>query len=120
MKNLISTAVMAAFITACGQSSDESNATSAAGSQFAPFSQSYSCESGQSLEAEYSSTETVVVHYQENTQEMKIAVSASGARYAGEDLEWWIKGSGKGSEGVLFDHQEDGTTGEIIDNCIAD
>jgi membrane-bound inhibitor of C-type lysozyme len=46
-------------------------------------------------------------------------VSASGARYVGGGLEWWIKGSSPGSEGTLFRYVADGTAGESIEHCVA-
>ncbi|HNP36947.1 MAG TPA: MliC family protein [Woeseiaceae bacterium] len=82
--------------------------------------QSYSCESGQVVKANYSSFDTATVQYQDRTHEMHVAVSASGARYVGDGMEWWTKGSGPGSEGTLFHHQADGTSGSIIESCVAD
>jgi len=49
---------------------------------------------------------------------MQIAMSASGARYVGGELEWWTKGSGSGSEATLFSHLPDGTSGESVEVCI--
>ncbi len=77
----------------------------------------YRCESGRTVEASYPTNSTAVVQYEGQTYPMTIAVSASGARYVGEGFEWWTKGSGPGSEGTLFRHQSDGTSGEQVDQC---
>ena len=72
-----------------------------------------------SITAEYSSTDTATVRYKTRTYTMQIAISGSGARYVGEGFERWTKSSGPGSEGTLFRHQADDTTGEILERCIA-
>lgn len=78
---------------------------------------SYQCESGYDVQAIYRSGTTAVVRYANMTREMTIAISASGARYVGGGLEWWTKGSGPGSAGTLFRHENDGT-GEIVEQCV--
>lgn len=77
----------------------------------------YQCPSGGTVEASYPTDSTAVVRYQGQERSMTIAVSASGARYVGDELEWWTKGSGSGSEGTLFRHESDGTTGELVETC---
>ena len=77
----------------------------------------YRCESGESIAVTYPSTDSATVQYKGANSEMKIAVSGSGARYVGNALEWWSKGSGAGSEGTLFHHNADGSSGEIIELC---
>lgn len=79
----------------------------------------YVCESGAQITASYHSSETALVHYKENTYDMKIAVSGSGSRYLSDELEWWTKGSGSDSHGTLFRHSENGSTGDIIERCTA-
>lgn len=79
----------------------------------------YRCESGETIAAAYPSTDSARVEYKDRRYDMQIAVSGSGARYAGDDLEWWTKGSGPGSEGILFRHLADGTTGERLELCEA-
>lgn len=79
----------------------------------------YRCESGQSIVATYPSTDSATIHYKGSSYDMKIAVSASGARYVGGGLEWWTKGSDAGSEGILFRHLADGRSGSIIETCKA-
>lgn len=81
--------------------------------------QSYRCESGQTIAASYPTTDSATVQYKGSSYTMAIAVSASGARYVGGGMEWWTKGSGTGSEGTLFRHMPDNTTGELIETCTA-
>lgn len=76
----------------------------------------YRCETGRTVEAAYRSDETVVVRYEGKMHRTQLAVSASGARYVGDGLEWWTKGTG--SEGTLFHHQTDGTTGDVLAACV--
>lgn len=79
--------------------------------------QRYRCESGQVITAAYPGTDAARVRYQGREYSMGIAISGSGARYTGEGLEWWTKGSGTGSTGMLSRLEADGTSGEIIENC---
>lgn len=78
----------------------------------------YQCESGQTIGATYHSDTRAVVLYKGRAREMAVAISGSGARYVGDCLEWWTKGVGPGSHGTLFRHEDDGTTGEIIEICV--
>lgn len=77
----------------------------------------YRCASGARITASYPSTESATVQYKDNSYAMQIAISASGARYVGGGLEWWTKGSGPGSEGTLFRHMADGSSGDILESC---
>ena len=79
----------------------------------------YRCDSGETIAATYASTDAATVSYKGSDHKMEIAVSGSGARYVGSDLEWWTKGSGSGSEGTLLRHKTDGTSGEIVESCKA-
>lgn len=81
--------------------------------------QQYQCESGETIAAAYPDSDSATVEYQDNRTDMQIAVSASGARYVGGGLEWWTKGTGPGAEGMLLQHEADGSSGEIIENCTA-
>ena len=90
-----------------------------AASPSVPGAHDYQCESGETITAAYRSGDTATVRYQTRTYTMHIAISGSGARYVGEGFEWWTKGSGPGSEGTLFRHQADGTSGEIVERCQA-
>ncbi|MCW8936104.1 MAG: MliC family protein [Gammaproteobacteria bacterium] len=77
----------------------------------------YQCKSGETIVVTYPSNESATVQYKASKHNLKIAVSASGSRFVGDKLEWWTKASGPGSEGTLFSHMADGTTGEIIERC---
>ncbi len=77
----------------------------------------YQCESGRTVTASYPTTESAVVDYEGRTIQMNVAVSGSGARYVGDDMEWWTSGSGAGSEGTLFRHNTDGTSGDLVETC---
>lgn len=77
----------------------------------------YRCESGETISATYLPPDSATVRYKGGHYDMKIAVSGSGSRYVGGELEWWTKGSGPGSEGALFRHMTDGTSGELIELC---
>lgn len=71
----------------------------------------YICNSGKTLAAAYSNEGNwAIVRYQDQQYKMVIAISASGARYTAEDMEWWTKDSsgtltklGKGQEGELLE-----------------
>ena len=52
----------------------------------------YVCEDGRSLSALYPDSETAQLKLGETTHLLRIARSASGARYTGDALQWWIKG----------------------------
>ena len=77
----------------------------------------YRCESGEIITATYFFSDSAVIRYKGRAYDMLVAVSGSGARYVAGDLEWWTKGSGPGSEGALFRHLANGTSGEIIELC---
>ncbi len=77
----------------------------------------YRCESGEKIVTTYPTTDSTRVQYKGRNYSMRIAVSGSGSRYVGGELEWWTKGSGPGSEGTLFRHMADGASGESIELC---
>ena len=108
--------VLVVFLSACGQLSTDGTASTEPSSD-TNLSVKYQCESGKTIMASYPTNSTAVVEYDGRRLQMKIAVSGSGARYVGEGLEWWTKGSGKGASGTLFRHLEDGTSGETIEQC---
>lgn len=103
----------AALLAAC--SSLSSGGTDKAAAETA----TYACESGATISASYPDTETATIVYQEREHKMRIAVSGSGARYVGDGLEWWTKGSGPGADGTLFEHLRDGTSGDALEHCQA-
>jgi membrane-bound inhibitor of C-type lysozyme len=78
----------------------------------------YRCESGRELAASYPTDSSAFVRYQGATREMRVAVSASGARYTGDDLEWWTRGTGPGSTGRLSRFRGNETTAsELLETC---
>jgi membrane-bound inhibitor of C-type lysozyme len=78
----------------------------------------YDCKSGAHIKVSYSSKKkTAVVVYKGQSHPMHRAHSANGARYIGDHLEWWIKGSGEGKPGTLFHHRNNGQTGDVIQSC---
>jgi membrane-bound inhibitor of C-type lysozyme len=54
---------------------------------------SYACLDGQTITAGYPDRETAVVTYKDHAYTLKRAPSASGARYTGYGLQWWVKGA---------------------------
>src|SRR5690606_1370824 len=121
MKIIGSLAVSSIFLlSACAsypEGQEDARASAVAPSRSAVHS--YRCESGETIAATYPSTDSATVQYKGSTYNMQIAVSGSGARYVGGELEWWTKGSGTGSEGTIFRHNADGTTGDSVEVCIA-
>lgn len=106
------------LLSACASSPQEQEgATASAATSLTLSAHNYRCESGEVIIATYSSTESATVQYKGSTYSMQIAVSGSGARYVGGELEWWTKGSGTGSEGTLFRHNADGTSGDSVEVC---
>ena len=75
----------------------------------------YACDDGRSLKASYPDADTAVVELGGRTHTLKIAVSASGARYVGDGLQWWTKGMTDGQLSPLQDG-EDIATAEGV-NC---
>jgi len=108
--------VLILFLSACGQSSTD-HAASTKQSSDSGLSFTYQCESGKTIKVLYPTDSTAVVEYDNRRLQMKVAVSGSGARYVGEGLEWWSKGSGEDASGTLFRHLKDGTTGEAVEQC---
>jgi membrane-bound inhibitor of C-type lysozyme len=54
---------------------------------------SYACLDGQTITAGYPDRETAVVTYKDHAYTLKRVPSASGARYTGYGLQWWVKGA---------------------------
>ncbi len=52
----------------------------------------YVCEDGRTLSALYPDRETAQLKLGDTTHLLRIARSASGARYVGDALQWWTKG----------------------------
>jgi membrane-bound inhibitor of C-type lysozyme len=112
------TVSMLFLVTACSGIQKETRVTP--GQTLDQTAADYHCESNETLFVIYDSSGAVNVEYQEKNYLMKVAISASGARYVGEGLEWWVKSSGMSmeTEGTLFQHKPDGTTGDVIERCV--
>ncbi|MBO7925199.1 MliC family protein [Pseudoalteromonas sp. K222D] len=108
------------MLSACGNEPQDNSHTDVKNTaQTAVIVHNYQCESGNTMAVTYPSTDTATVDYLGTEYEMKIAVSASGARYINDKYEFWTKASGTGSEGTLFSHMQDGSTGDAIETCTA-
>lgn len=112
------TLACALLVSACAGAPPD-NADTPAPDSSAVSAQQYRCESGATITASYPTEDTARVKYENRRYDLQIAVSGSGARYVGDELEWWTKGAGSGAEGVLFQHKADGTTGERMELCTA-
>ena len=73
----------------------------------------YVCASGERPVASYPSPETAFLEYRGGKHRLQRVRSGSGARYAGENHVWWIKGS----EASLFAIESDGSMGERLEVC---
>ena len=80
----------------------------------------FDCESGSLVKARYApSGEQAQLEREGRRHLMQRAVAASGARYVGDGLEWWSKGSGAGAAGMLRTAPADGSSaGERLDTCV--
>lgn len=105
------------LVTACATSQQQENDQTAASSPAVPEAHDYVCESGETIIASYPDPDSAKVHYKGSAHAMQIAVSGSGARYVGDGLEWWTKGSGSGSHGTLFQHKADDRSGKRLESC---
>lgn len=77
----------------------------------------YSCASGQTITMALPEPEVAVVTVDGVAHRMTHVVSASGARFAGDGLEWWTKGTGPTGEGMLSRLGPDGFGDEIVTTC---
>ena len=79
-----------------------------------PKAISYQCDSGNRIIVTYPDNDTAEVKYMDDTYQMKIAISASGARYIGDGLVWWTKGN----EASMYKAIDNTETGNHIENCM--
>jgi len=78
----------------------------------------YACESGKTIAVTYPDTETARVSYDGRDYVLTSAVSASGARYAGQGLEWWTASRNAQESGTLSRlGPNDQTGGAVIERC---
>ena len=73
----------------------------------------YRCKSGATITANYPTVDSATITYKGSLYHLKVAVSGSGTRYVGGNLEWWIKRA----DGTLFRHNADGTSGARLELC---
>lgn len=124
MSNLRPTLVIAltALTAACGQPDEAQppqpvepspSATSAA-----PPPVGYACESGQTVEVLYPDASTARITYKGRSYTLRNVVSASGARYAGEGLEWWSAARGPQETATLSRLGPDDDVGvAVLERC---
>lgn len=78
----------------------------------------YACESGKTVVVAYPDAQTARVSYEGKDYVLISVVSASGARYAGQGLEWWTASRGETESGTLSRMgQGDQAGGVIIERC---
>ncbi|AYG93862.1 DUF4232 domain-containing protein [Brevundimonas naejangsanensis] len=75
----------------------------------------YACESGRTIAVVYPDAQTARLTYDGRDYLLTSAVSASGARYAGEGLEWRTASRGAQESAVLTRLDPDG--GAVIERC---
>lgn len=52
----------------------------------------YACDDGRTVQAAYPDADTAVLTLDQHSHRLYIAISASGARYVGDQWQWWTKG----------------------------
>lgn len=94
----------ALLLTACEQASvpksgnaGGTRADSSAETDAAADVTRYTCVDGSIVEARYPTVDTAQLLLKGQSVDMRIAVSASGARYVGGGWEWWTKGATEGT-----------------------
>lgn len=89
----------------------------------APVAQSaaavgYACESGKTIAVAYPDAQTARLSYEGKDYVLTSVVSASGARYAGQGLEWWTASRGETESGTLSRAgQGDQAGGVVVERC---
>lgn len=78
----------------------------------------YSCADGSVVEATYPTTDTARILYKGQSIEMKLVISASGARYTGGGWQWWTKGLTEGSLAPLAPDEDIASSSSTI--CTAE
>ena len=79
---------------------------------------SYACESGQSVVVSYPDTATARLSYRGQEYVLRTALSASGARFVGSGVEWWIASRGDTENATLSrlgPNEEVGTA--VLERC---
>ncbi len=95
LQYLAAAAVMAGLgLAACSKPAEQAQAPAKA-APAAPVI-TYACDDGRTVRASYPDTDTAVVEIDGKRRTLKIAISASGARYTGDGYQWWTKGMTQG------------------------
>jgi membrane-bound inhibitor of C-type lysozyme len=85
MRHLCIALSAVAALTACAAVVAEDSAT-------AERTYLYRCADGSTLEVRYPDTNAAILRRGDQSIDLRIARSASGARYVSESWEWWTKG----------------------------
>lgn len=75
----------------------------------------FCCESGEVVTVLPLNANEIVVFFEKEDYKMTRAVSASGARFVGEGLEWWSKGNYIETDGFLRKLDDGG----ILTRCVS-
>jgi membrane-bound inhibitor of C-type lysozyme len=75
----------------------------------------YNCADGRTVRASYPDPDTALVDIDGKIRTLKIAISASGARYTGDGYQWWAKGMTQGQLSPLAAGEEIATVPGV--NC---
>lgn len=95
LQHLAAVAAMAGLgLAACSKPAEQAQAPAKA-PPAAPVI-TYACDDGRTVRASYPDTDTAVVEIDGKRRTLKIAISASGARYTGDGYQWWTKGMTQG------------------------
>lgn len=99
-------------LTACDRTPEKAAEPSVAAET--PFI-TYTCEDGRTVRATYPDPDTAVVDIGGMKRTLKVAISASGARYIGEGIQWWAKGMDQGQLSPLASGEDIATAPGV--NC---
>jgi membrane-bound inhibitor of C-type lysozyme len=123
MRRLTAFVAIAALagVSACSQGEPEQPAAPVepqpASASSAP-SVGYACESGATLQVQYSDSDTAQLAYKTQTYALRSVQAASGARYVGAGVEWWTATRDGQESGTLSRLGPDGTTGvAVLERC---
>jgi membrane-bound inhibitor of C-type lysozyme len=112
-----------ALVAACSQEQrDPPDPVEAPAPDEAPISGvaiAYDCESGESLWVVYGKDRTAGLTYEGKSYRLRPVTSGSGARYAGDQLEWWSATRDGREEGRLSRLDEEGRPQGIeLERCV--
>lgn len=126
MKRIVGALVSAAvFLSACNQA-DVDNKANASPAKAAEEKAAalpadvpsehvfhYTCQSGELVQVAQTLNDNNSLLYKGKLYRVVRVISASGARYAGDGMEWWTKGD----QAMLSPLLADGTSGNILESC---